>query len=326
MTLRAREAPWALVLFAALLAGGAHAQASAPAVILLPLTADGTVSLKQAEGTTAQVRRAITPEVARLLSSSTTDVKQAGDCLRDVSCLARVAELRGADLLGAGTVSPAPDGLRVSLLVVTPGAMLGKKDALRRVAITLQGNDADERRLERLVRLAFNPSALRGFIAVSGEDGALVEIDGTSHGALPLPPIAGVLEGEHVLTVHKQGAGTFRRAIGVLHGEATAVKAVLVESTEAAGAPAVASDDGLPADVIVVGSIGAGLFVLGGVAGALSLRDALEIEARAATQNLAFPADAERYARGGLLALTANGLYLAGAVAVGAAAVLLVLE
>ena len=57
-----------------------------------------------------------------------------------------------------------------------------------------------------------------------------------------------------------------------------------------------------------------------------SLRIELAEVVRASTQNLAFPADAERYVRGGLLALSANGLYLAGAVAIGAAAVLMVLE
>ena len=317
----------AFLVVTALLASGARAQ-EVPAVIVLPLAADGTVSLKQAEGATAQVRNAITPEVAKLLSSSSGDAKQAEKCARDVACLAKIADLRGADLLGAGIVSPAPDGLRVSLVVVTPGAMPGVKEPLRRVEITLQGNDADPRRIERLVRTAFNPSALRGWISVKGEEGALVEIDGVSAGLLPLEPIAGFLEGDHVLVVRKEGSGEFRRSIGVVHGETTEVKAVLIESADAPIPTARddAAEAGVPVDVIVVGSIGAGLLVLGGVAGAFSLRDALEIEERAAAQNLAFPTDTELYSRGGLLSLAANGLYVTGAVALGAAAVLLVLE
>ncbi len=312
----------------ALLGTAARASDSAPAVILLPLAADGTVSAKQALGVSAQVRGAITPEVAQLLSSSADDDKQAGKCARDIACLAHIAELRGADLIGAGTVSPATDGLRVSLMVVAPGLARGATEALRRVEITLQGKETDARRLERLVRTAFRPSALRGAIAVTGEQGALVVLDDVMVGVLPLAPLVGLVEGDHRLVVYKDGSGEFRRTIAVVHGDTTTVKALLVDSEDAVvpspqGEPGTV---GLGVDVVVLGAIGAGLVLLGAVAGALSLRDSLEVEARAAASNLAFPTDSELYARGGLLSLAANGLYVAGAVAGGAAAALWVLE
>jgi hypothetical protein len=293
-------------------------------VIVLPLLGDATVSLKQAEGVTAQIRRAITPDVAKLLTSTSGDQKAAEECARDPVCLGRIADVRGADLIASGLVSPAPDGLKVQLVVAVPKASA----ALRRVDITLQGNDADERRLARLVRSAFNPEALRGAILVTGPEGAKVTIDDVDAGALPMTaPVANVREGDHVVVV--TGAdGAFRRSVGVVHGDTTEVRAVLIDSRDAV-APVVPGDksaEGVGTDVIVVGAIGAGLVVLGGVAGTLSLLDALAVEERALKQNLAFPTDTELVQRGNILAWTANGLYVAGIAAMATAGVLYALE
>lgn len=295
-------------------------------VIVLPLLGDATVSLKQAAGVTAQVRRAVTPDVAKLLTSTSGDQKASEECARDPVCLGKIADVRGADLIASGLVSPAPDGLKVQLVVAQPKAT----SALRRVDITLQGNDADERRLARLVRSAFNPDALRGAILVTGPAGAQVTIDDVDAGALPMSaPMANVKEGEHVVVV--TGAdGSFRRSVGVLHGDTTEVRAVLMDSRDAV-APVAPGDEnkraeGIGTDVIVVGSIGAGLVVLGGVAGTLSLLDSLAVEDRALKQNLAFPADTELVQRGNILAWTANGLYVAGVAAFATAGVLYALE
>ena len=293
-------------------------------VIVLPLVGDATVSLKQAEGVTAQVRRAITPDVAKLLTSTSEDQKASEGCARDPVCLGKIADVRGADLIASGLVSPAPDGLKVQLIVAQPKATA----ALRRVDITLQGNDADERRLARLVRSAFNPDALRGAILVTGPVGAKVTIDDVDAGALPMSaPVANVREGDHVVVV--TGAdGSFRRSVGVVHGDTTQVRAVLIDSRDAV-APVIPGTEkaaGVGTDIIVVGSIGVGLIVLGGVAGTFSLLDALEVEDRALKQNLAFPTDTELVQRGNILAWTANGLYVAGVAAIATAGVLYVLE
>ena len=293
-------------------------------VIVLPLVGDATVSLKQAEGVTAQVRRAITPDVAKLLTSTSEDQKASEGCARDPVCLGKIADVRGADLIASGLVSPAPDGLKVQLIVAQPKATA----ALRRVDITLQGNDADERRLARLVRSAFNPDALRGAILVTGPVGAKVTIDDVDAGALPMSaPVANVREGDHVVVV--TGAdGSFRRSVGVVHGDTTQVRAVLIDSRDAV-APVIPGTEkaaGVGTDIIVVGSIGVGLIVLGGVAGTFSLLDALEVEDRALKQNLAFPTDTELAQRGNILAWTANGLYVAGVAAIATAGVLYALE
>jgi hypothetical protein len=66
--------------------------------------------------------------------------------------------------------------------------------------------------------------------------------------------------------------------------------------------------------------------VLGAVAGALSLKDALDVEARANVQQLAFPQNSDLLLRGQALAWTADGLYLGGVVAGAAAVALWVLE
>ena len=304
------------------------AQADAPSaqgVIVLPLLGDATVSLKQAEGVTAQIRRAITPDVAKLLTSTSGDQKASEGCARDPVCLGRIADVRGADLIASGLVSPAPDGLKVQLVIAAPKGTV----ALRRVDITLQGNDADERRLARLVRSAFNPDALRGAIVVTGPAGAQVAIDDVAAGTLPLSaPVANVREGDHVVVV--TGAyGSFRRNVGVVHGDTTEVRAVLIDSRDAqvpVAPGATEKQEGIGTDVIVVGSIGAGLLVLGGVAGTLSLLDALEVEERAQKQNLAFPTDTELVQRGNILALTADGLYIAGLAALATAGVLYALD
>jgi hypothetical protein len=319
-----------MVLLAALLACGPLALAAAPksdagargalepppAVILLPLHPDATVSTRQARGIGAQIRGAVEQGgFARMLSESKDDEKQAERCQREVKCLAALADVRGADRLLAGLVSPAPDGLRVSVVVVGPDPA-----HVRRVEVTLQGNAEDARRIDRLARSALNPSALRGAILVTGADGASVEIDGVAQGTLPLAaPIDDLIEGEHVVVVRKEGLAELRRTVSVVHGDISELKAILLEEQPVSRAPARPGerDRGVPTDALVAGSIGGGLVLLGGVAGTLALLDSLDAERRAEAQQLTFPADSGLLLRGQVYAWTANGLYLAGAGALG---------
>lgn len=292
----------------------------AVAVVLLPFLGDATVSLKQAEGVTAQVRSAITPEVAKVLTTTPNDQKDSERCQRDPKCLGEIADVRGADLIGTGFVTPTADGLKVQLVVVAPKATT----VLRRVEITLQGNDADERRLARLVRQAFNVDALRGALLIRAPEGAVAKVDDVEVAiGVPVPDLR---EGDHRVVVTGAG-GSFVRTVGVVHGDTTEVKAVLVEEALAApsGSPGEEAG-GIGTDVIVVGAIGATLLLAGGVAGTFSLLESIAVEERAARQNLAFPDDSERMQRGTLLAYTADGLYVAGAAALATAAVLFALE
>ena len=302
----------------------AHVATPGPAVVILPLLADGTVSLKQAHGVTAQIRAAVDAGgFARALSTSSDDDKQAQTCQRDPKCFAKLAEVRGADLIAGGAVTPAADGLKVTLVVVRPGDLV----AFRSVAATLQGNDGDGARLDRLARSAFNPTSLAGLIVVTGDEGATVEIDGKPAGTLPLDGPVSVVEGDHVVVVRHAGYDDLRRTLTVAHAATVDMKAVLLASAAGSSAgppaaPGAAESAGLPLDVVVVGSIGAGLVVLGGVSGGLSLKDSLDVESRAQAQLLSFPADAALLARGQIEAYVADGLYAAGALALGGAAVL----
>jgi hypothetical protein len=286
-----------------------------PAVVLLPLLPEGTVSGKQARGVGAQVRTALeavaTDGDVRLLSTSKDDDKQADRCKHVEKCLADLAELRGADALAAGTVAPAPDGLAVTLFVVAPGKPLA------RVSTTLQGNDGDARRVDRLVREAVAPHALRGSIAVTGDDGARVLLDGKPAGTLPLSaPLARLPEGDHVVIVQKQGFEDFRESVRVVHGETASVKAVLRAATSVVQTPAgdeAPPPGGLPTEALVLGGIGGGLVVAGAVAGTFALLTSLDVEKRAEAQLLAFPNDSDLLLQGKVLAFTADGLYLVGA-------------
>ncbi len=306
-----------LALVVALSLGGAQADAAS----ILPLLAGEGVSEKQAHGVTALVRKAIDDgHVAKLLSETKGDNGDAQRCQREPKCLGALASVRGADLMVAGAVTVAPDGLRISLVVVKAGAAA----VFRHAEATLQGKDGDDGRIDCLVRVALDPSSLKGTIVITGDEGAAASLDGRPLGALPLDPIEGVPEGDHILVVAKDGYRALRRRVSVLHGTTTEVKAVLLAGVDGPAAPA-ASGEGGGADhteAIVLGSIGAGLFVLGGVAGALSLKDSLDVENRAKAQLLAFPQDSDLTLRGQVYAYTADGLYAAGLVAAGAAAAL----
>ncbi len=319
----------ALALLAAL--GAATPAGDAPAVVLLPVQPEGTTSVKQARGVSAQLRGALEAGPAQealctLLSASKDDDKQADRCRRDATCLGELAALRGADVLVAGVLAPGADGLLVSLVVVGPAG----KEALRRVEAMLRGDAGDERRIDRLVRTAVGPHALRGTLALTGDDGASVTLDGAARGTLPLPgPLEHLVEGEHDLLVEKPGFEPYRRPVSIAHREILAVKATLLPLTsgDRARVPSAAGAQsaGPPTDVLIVGGVGVGLVALGLVAGTWSLLDALALEARAKEQQLMFPRDTGLLVRGQALAWTADGLYVVGLGAVAVAGAMLLL-
>lgn len=314
----------------------APAPTPATAVVLLPFVPDGSVTLKQARGLAAQLRSSVEAGAyVKLLSQSKDDEKQAERCRTDPKCLARIADLRGADLLLAGSATPAPDGLRISVVVVRPASA----EPVRRVEVTIQGNDRDAHRFDRLGRAALAPEALRGSLVVVGERGASVEVDGRAIGTLPLSgPVGDLVEGDHIVVVRKSGWDDSRRQVAITHDETTEVKVVLLAARtdprpdqlpdgngDAGNDDAGNGDAGngaFPVEAIVAGSIGGGLVLLGGVAGTLSLLDSLDVEKRAAAQQLTFPQDSGLVLRGQVFAWTANALYAAGAIGLAAGGVL----
>jgi hypothetical protein len=298
----------------ALCLAGADARGSA---VLLPLLPEGTVTTTQASGISARLRESAAA-FSKVLSSSKDDQRQADECKRDARCLGRLAVVRGADVVVAGVLAPAADGLRVSLVVAGPNAV----EALRRVETTLRGDERDARRIDRLVRSAIDPAALRGSLRVLGEEGATVSVDGVAAGTLPLAaPIAELSEGDHVVVVSKLGWRDEQRTVHIVHDEVTELKVVLLAPGDPAS-PSVATASTGPSAPLIVGAVGGGLFALGVVAGALSLRDALDVEARAQKQQLLLPRDSGLLLRGHILAWTANGLYAAAAVTLAAAGAL----
>lgn len=317
------------------LAAVVAAGSPAPALVLLPLSPDGTTSVKQARGASAQLRDALEhgprqEGLCTLLSVSKDDDRQAERCRRDATCLGELAAARGADVIVAGVIAPGADGLLVSVVAVAASG----KESLRRVEVTLRGDDADLRRIDRLVRSVVGPHALRGTLALTGDDGATVKLDGEPRGTLPLAgPLTPLIEGEHDLLVEKPGFEPYRRPVAIVHAETVDVKATLLPLTsgdrarlpDGAGDSASAPPAGPPLDVVVVGSVGAGLVALGVVAGTWSLLDALAVEERAEEQQLLFPRDTGLLARGQILAWTADGLYLAGFGALGVAGALIFL-
>jgi hypothetical protein len=293
------------------------------AVSLLPLAGGGRVTSKQARGLTAQVRAALTTLVdegaLRLLPATSDDAAALRRCVEVVDCYATVARTRGADRLALGRVAPGDGGLAVTLTVAPDG---------RVVTTTLDGGAGDAARLDRLVREAFAEDTLRGSVRVVGQPGDIVEVDGrrvaalTADGFVEVPRLR---EGKHALRVTRPESknGTaydpYAHDVVVRHAEQTTVKVVLLprESTGALGAEVASVPQGPPVAAIVSTATG-GVLLAGAVTfGVLSLLDSREVEKRAADQQLVFPRDEELVTRGTTLAIVADILYGAGALALG---------
>jgi hypothetical protein len=300
---------------------------SSQAVVVLPFLADGSVSVKQAHGVTALVRNALVDgKVAKVLDESGDDDKQAQKCQKNIACYGALADVRGADLVVAGTVTPAADGLKVALFAVQPKM----KTALRNAEVVLKGDDGDALRIERLARQVVDPASLTGAIEITGDDGAEVLVDGRSLGAIPIEnPVENLSEGDHVVVVKKPGYEEFNQSVRVTFKETAKVHAVLLGAKATSPTAALSRINGAPpshVDAYVVGGVGVGLAVIGVVTGALSLKDSLDVEARAKAQQLAFPTDTGLVQRGAIEAYAADGLYAGALVAGGAAVALYVLD
>jgi len=196
----------------------------------------------------------------------------------------------------------------------------------RVVTTTLDGGADDGARLDRLAREAFAEDTLRGTLRVRGMAGDAVMLDGRRRGHLGQDGervFPRVREGRHAVRVTRPASaqGTlyepFSREVDVRHADETVLKVTLLpkESTAALGAEPVGP--ALPVGALLTTAGGAALLSGGVVCGVLSLQDAAEVERRARDQQLVFPRDADFVARGRTLAVAANVLYGAGAVAVG---------
>ena len=298
------------------------------AVSLLPLTALGTVTGKQAKGVTAQLRAAAESlardDVIRLLATTKDDDAALRRCGGDAACFDDVARLRGADRLVTGAVTNAGTGLLVTLQL-HPGS--------KSATTTLEGNDDDDTRLDRIVREVFAEDTLRGTLRVEGQAGDEVVLDARRRGTLQEPKEGGpaafqiekLREGAHNLVVtrpiSKNGTAyePFTRAVAVRHRETTTVKVTLLPKASTAsltGNDEAAVGGGVPVAAIAtvgVGVVGVGVGIVFGV---LSLQDSQAVEARAATQQLVFPRDQELVDRGATSAVVANVAYGVGAAAI----------
>lgn len=315
------------------------------AVLLLPLRPLGTVTVKQASGVRFTLKSAIDdgvvltedsapgatpasdpdgPRYARVLPESKDDKRQAEDCELDIACLRSIASLRGADIIVAGELAPAADGLRLKLVAVGGDSA---PDVERRVPLTLRGNPEDDAAdVDRALRVLIQPDALRGSLYVEGEPGGRVFLDGVEIGVLPLKQQKnGVPEGSHEVIVKVGEREMYRRSVAVVHRETTLVRAQLLDAARIAADPSVPTDAGPPVAGIALTSVGAALLVGGAVCGTLSLFAAWEAEARAKEQQLLFPRDAGLLWRGQVLAWSANALYVVGAAGVAGGVALLVL-
>ncbi len=284
-----------------------------PTVAVLPLRAKAGVTAKQAAGTTALLRKALTAaDFLQLVAERKEDEKVADACGVQAPCLARAAFQRGADLLAGGTVSSAKDGLRIELTVVQPD----RDEPVRTAAATLVGYDLDSA-LDRLLREAFAPTTLAGALMIEGDcAGAQVLVDGKAAGTCPLDgPVLGLVEGTHTVEVLQQGFQRFRRNVPVRYREVSALKVVLLRDLPTTADGPVAEGPAIPWGPIALVAGGGALVVGGAVLGALSLRDSLDVEARAKAQQLVFPRDTGLMQRGALLAVGADVLYVVGAAA-----------
>lgn len=306
---------------AALLVTLSLAQAT-PTVAVLPLAADKGVSKKEAARVDKAVREALSRSEAflRPLPATRHDKKDRERCRLDAKCLSDLAFSRGADLLAGGVLVPEAGGLTARVVVASPKS----GDApLREVDEPLGADkEAQELALDRLLRRAFAPEALAGGVQVHGApDGATVLVDGKIAGELPLDePIFGVVEGEHEVTVRRDGYGRITRRVQVRFREVTDVEIVLTPrsrtSMAAPEAAAVEAGPALPVGPLVVGGAGVAALAGGAAFGVGALMSQLEVERRAAKQQLVFPRDANLVRNGETLSWVANGLYLGATLAV----------
>lgn len=313
----------------ALLLLGLAAASDAPSVALLPFGGDVEERKVQTRKLDGWLRASIEEardEVA-LLRQTKRDEKDAARCGMDEKCLSDLAFSRGADMLAAGRWTRKAGALWVEVLVVQ-----AKHGASGH---RFEMNVDDERRerngsAARIWRKAFVPSSLLGSLTVSGApEGAALEIDGVEVGVLPLEKaIDGLLEGEHVVTLRKEGYLPLQTQVEIEFLRQSELRLILVPASSATG-------EGLAKQPITgattsawktwapwtLGGAGAGFLLASAATGLSTIWLQNEVEARARKQLLYFPRDEALIQTGQAMALGTNLLLATGLLAVGGAAV-----
>ena len=297
-----------------------------PAVAVLPLQAGRGITKKQAAGVLARLRAAIKIVVDEgaitLLPTTKDDDKVVRRCQNDGACHTDVAEARGADVLVFGVVEAGDGGLR--LVARTTGRGATEKDLL------FTADDVvTDAALDRLARELLAPATLRGALALTGQAGDIVVVDGRRRGTINGDgafTLERLREGRHPIEVRRpegeNGAlyEPFTRDVAITHRATTMVKVVLLPKTQTATLGEAPAGEAPPIVAVAAVATG-GVLLVGGVGvGVFSLLDAFAVEERAAQQQLVFPRDEALVTRGRTLAVVANVLLGAGAVVAGAGA------
>lgn len=301
-----------------------EAEASPIAVALVPLGAGRSVTTKQAAGVQVLLRgavRAVAREgTLKLLPTTKDDDKAVRRCMQDVACYSDIATARGADVVVYGVVEVGDGGLR--LVARSTGRAANEKSF-----VITGDSDATAAGLDRLARELLAPDTLRGTLAVTGQPGDVVVLDGQRRGTIGEGgafALERLREGAHPLEVsrpagrHGKLYEPFTRDVAITHRQTTSVKIVLLPREQTATLGDAPGTDG-PPTLALVSMIGGSVLVAGGVTvGVFSLLDGFEVEKRAEAQQLVFPRDEALVSRGRTLAVVANVLYGAGLVTGGA--------
>jgi hypothetical protein len=296
------------------------------AVAVLPLQAGRTITTKQAAGVLARLRAAIKTVADEgaitLLPTTKDDEKIVRRCRQDGACHTDVATARGADVLVFGVVEAGDGGLR--LVAKTTGRGATEKDLLFTADGAVTGAA-----LDRLARELLAPGTLRGTLALTGQAGDIVLVDGRRRGTIDGDgafTLERLREGRHPIEVRRpeghNGAlyEPFTRDVEITHRATTTVKVVLLPKAQTATLGEAPAGEAPPVVAIAAVATG-GVLVLGGVGvGVFSLLDGFAVEDRAKQQQLVFPRDESLVTRGRNLAVVANVLFGAGAVVAGAGA------
>lgn len=254
------------------------------------------------------------PAFVTLVGADDEDEARAKKCGLEASCLAKLRRERGLEALAGGGVTAEEEGFRIQMVVALDGS--AADGAMLREVELLVGGDEDQLKasMDRLARMTFDPLALRGSLVVEGSStGAEIEIDGEPVGALPLEgPITGLAEGTHRLKATASGGRVFERAVSIRFRETNEVRVTLARAQDDQAGGGLSTLHYIGS----LGLVGTGALLLAGgaMAGGYTLFQALQIQARAESQNLILPRDQGLLLSGQVGAVLANGLYALSAV------------
>jgi hypothetical protein len=251
-----------------LLALGAAGAVDAATIAVLPLRAEG-LQLNEANRLNlllrarAGTRGGFTVQGEQLTTQLVEASQALGvDCdLNAVACGVEVGTLADVEfvLLGRATRLGAPGaadarfGVEVQLVDVKAGSA---KRVIGQIAIAGEPQTAD---VDALANALFGKDPLPA-LTLRVPDGASVRLDGALLGTTPLPQIAGLLPGAHVVVVEKKAHLPNSTPFSIAYGEAADLEVVLVVDPEA------------EREVEVLSPLQVGLpFVLAGVGGAVAL-------------------------------------------------------